>query len=96
MSDWVAVLPEGVPPGLRIEASSALATVSGALDVDCGSLTCIDASGIAALLRASERMTSIRLYQPSALTHKVVTVLGLDAMFFADDDPPPRAALSAA
>jgi anti-anti-sigma factor len=119
MSDRVAVLPDGVLPGLRIEVSSfdgagavvltgeldlatapeleaALATVSGALDVDCRSLTFIDAAGIAVLLRASKRMTSIQLHQPSALTRKVVTVLGLDAIFFTDDDPRPRAAVRAA
>jgi anti-anti-sigma factor len=71
------------------QLETALATVSGAVDVDCRSLTFIDAAGIAVLLRASKRVTSIQLHHPSAITRKLVTILGLVAVFFDDDEPQP-------
>jgi anti-anti-sigma factor len=75
----------------QLEAT--LATVSGAVDVDCRLLTFIDAAGIAVLLRASKRMTSIQLHQPSTITRKLVTILGLAAVFFDDDEPQPFGAM---
>ena len=75
----------------QLEAT--LATVTGAVDVDCRLLTFIDAAGIAVLLRASKRMTSIQLHEPSAMTRKLVTILGLAAVFFDDDEPQPFRAM---
>jgi anti-anti-sigma factor len=78
------------------QLADALATVSGAVDIDCRALTFIDAAGIAVLLQASKRTTSIRLYQPTHMTRKVITVLGLDSVFFNGHDPQPSSGVPAA
>jgi anti-anti-sigma factor len=90
-NDGVVVLTGELDLATAPQLADALATVSGAVDIDCRGLTFIDAAGIAVLVRASKRTTSIRLYQPTHMTRKVITVLGLDSVFFNGDDPQPSA-----
>ena len=63
------------------QLADALGTVSGVLDIDCRALTFIDGAGIAALLQVSRR-TTIRLHQPSPIASRMITILGLDSIFF--------------
>ena len=74
----------------------ALGMVSGALEIDCGALRFLDAAGVAVLLRVSRRTTSIHLQRPSPMARRIITILGLDSVFFGDHEPQPLAAACAA
>ena len=76
------------------QLDATLGTVWGALEIDCAELRFIDAAGIAVLVRASRRATSIRLERTSSMTRKLITILGLDSVFFGGEDPRPFVAVA--
>ncbi len=66
---------------LQSEIDQILGSDSGRVVLDLGSLTFIDSSGIAVLVRLHNRVGSVQVRNPTAVVRRIIKVTGLEEAF---------------